>query len=45
MAEIAEVAKDIRKRIYQIAHFAGGGIWELLSPWQISSVYYILTVY
>lgn len=23
--EIAEIAKDIRKKIYQIAHFAGGG--------------------
>lgn len=25
MAEIAEIAKDIRKKVYQIAHFAGGG--------------------
>ena len=25
MTEIVEVAKDIRKKIYQIAHFAGGG--------------------
>lgn len=25
MTEIAETAKDIRKKIYQIAHFAGGG--------------------
>ena len=25
MAEITEIAKDIRKKIYQIAHFAGGG--------------------
>lgn len=23
--EIGEIAKDIRKKIYQIAHFAGGG--------------------
>ncbi len=25
MEDIAEIAKDIRKKIYQIAHFAGGG--------------------
>ena len=25
MTEIAEIAKDIRKKVYQIAHFAGGG--------------------
>lgn len=25
MTEIANIAKDIRKKIYQIAHFAGGG--------------------
>lgn len=25
MADIEEIAKDIRKKIYQIAHFAGGG--------------------
>lgn len=25
MAEITEIAKDIRRKIYQIAHFAGGG--------------------
>lgn len=25
MTEIVEIAKDIRKKIYQIAHFAGGG--------------------
>ena len=25
MVEIAEIAKDIRKKIYQMAHFAGGG--------------------
>ena len=25
MIEIAQTAKDIRKKIYQIAHFAGGG--------------------
>lgn len=25
MSEIEEIAKDIRKKVYQIAHFAGGG--------------------
>ena len=25
MTDIAEIAKDIRKKVYQIAHFAGGG--------------------
>ena len=25
MSEIAEIAKDIRKKVYKIAHFAGGG--------------------
>lgn len=25
MTEISEIAKDVRKKVYQIAHFAGGG--------------------
>ena len=25
MTDISDIAKDVRKKIYQIAHFAGGG--------------------
>jgi len=41
MVEIAETAKDIRKKIYQIAHFAGGGhIGASFSMADIISVLY-----